>query len=47
MFLLQVVAGMPWSTDAKRNPAALILSTGLAWAAVTLTASAADLSSGT
>ncbi|CAK0783241.1 hypothetical protein CVIRNUC_006440 [Coccomyxa viridis] len=40
------VAGMPWSTEAKRNPAALILSTGLAWAAVTLSASAADLSSG-
>ena len=38
---------MPWSTEAKRNPAAMILSTGLAWAAVTLSASAADLSSGT
>ena len=47
IYLLQVVAEMPWSTDAKRSPAAVILSTGLAWAAVTLSASAADLSNGT
>ena len=46
---LQVVAKMPRSIILTRNPqaAAAILSTGLAWAAVTLSASAADLSNGT
>ena len=47
MCLSQVVADMPRFIDTRRNPAALILSTGLAWAAVTLSASAADLSAGT
>lgn len=43
---LQVHAHLSGAPDARRSPAAAIIAGSLAWAAVTLSANAADLSAG-
>ena len=42
----QVNAQLPGATEARRSPAAVIFASSLAWAAVTFSANAADLSAG-
>lgn len=42
----QVKAQLPGATEARRSPAAVVFASGLAWAAVTFSANAADLSAG-
>ena len=42
----QVIAQLPGATEARRSPSAVVFASGLAWAAVTFSANAADLSAG-